>query len=108
MSGNGSVDGCNVIACKDGGKFRGMYQRGCPHKHMLGLGCLPQAEYNMDLEDRKKIHRLLSLNVITQDSQECYGMPYYHSHGSGVQNSAQPKTLENRRSHPVSAGLMHC
>lgn len=77
-------------------------------KHMLGLGCLPQAEYNMDLEDRKKIHRLLSLNVITQDSQECYGMPYYHSHGSGVQNSAQPKTLENRRSHPVSAGLMHC
>lgn len=33
-------------------------------------------------------------------------MPYYNSHGAGAQNSAQPETLEDRRSRPGSAGLM--
>lgn len=84
MLGNGSVDGCDGIACKDGENFCGMYQRGCPHwslvaevnsmlvtrsnrptKYMLGLGHQPEAEDTMDLEDRKTIYRLLPLSVIT-------------------------------------------
>lgn len=36
-----------------------------PTKHMLGLGCHPRAEDNIDLEDSKAIYHLLSLSVIT-------------------------------------------
>jgi hypothetical protein len=83
MLGNGSVDGCDGIACKDGGNFC-VYQRGCPHwflvaevnsmlvtrsnrptKYMPVLGHQPEAEDTMDLEDRKTIQRLLPLSVIT-------------------------------------------
>jgi len=31
MLGNSCVDGCDVITCKDGGNWPGLYQTGCLH-----------------------------------------------------------------------------
>lgn len=75
-------------------------------KYMLGSGCHPEAEDAVDLEDSKTFYHLLSLSGITESSQKCSGMLYHHSHGTGAQSSALPKTLEKKGSHPGSAGLM--